>query len=64
MTHDSIKTAFSDAVNLVASNISLYTTDPNRDLIRNRKMGASKPISSCFLRFFQHQTGTSRFLRP
>lgn len=45
MTHDSIKTAFSDAVNLVASNISLYTTDPNRDLIRNRKMGASKLIS-------------------
>lgn len=29
MTHNSIKTAFSDAVNLVASNISLYAVDPD-----------------------------------
>lgn len=45
MTHDSIKAAFSDAVNLVASNISRYTVDPDRNLVRNRKIGAAKLIS-------------------
>lgn len=45
MTHDSIKAAFSDAVNLVASNISLYTVDPEKNLVRNRKIGAAKLIS-------------------
>lgn len=45
MTHESIKAAFSDAVDLVSSNISCYAVDPGRDLVRNRKMGASKLIS-------------------
>lgn len=45
MTHESIKAAFSDAVELVASNISCYAVDPGRDLVRNRKLGASKLIS-------------------
>lgn len=45
MTHESIKAAFSDAVSHVASNISPYAVDPNKDLVRNRKMGASKLIS-------------------
>lgn len=45
MSHESIKAAFSDAVNHVASNISLYAVNPERDLTRNRKMGAAKLIS-------------------
>ena len=45
MTHKSIKTAFSDAVNLVASNIFLYAVDSDRNLVRNRKIGAAKLIS-------------------
>ena len=40
-THDSIKSAFSDAVNLVASNMSLYAVDPDRNLVRNRKIDAA-----------------------
>ncbi len=39
MSHESIKAAFSDAINHVAANISLYTVDPDRDLTRNRKIG-------------------------
>lgn len=45
MSHESSKAAFSDAVNHVASNISLYAVNPERDLTRNRKMGAAKLIS-------------------
>ena len=45
MTHDSIKTAFSDAVNHVASNISAYVINPDRDLTRNRKIGAANLMS-------------------
>nr|WP_314506691.1 hypothetical protein [uncultured Lachnoanaerobaculum sp.] len=45
MTHEFIKTTFSDAVNHVASNISLYTLNPDRDLTRNSKFNASKFIS-------------------
>ena len=45
MSHESIKAAFSDAVNHVAANISLYAVNPNSDLTRNRKMGANKLIS-------------------
>lgn len=45
MTHESIKTAFSDAVNHVSSMISLYAVDPDRNLVRNRKIGPSKLIS-------------------
>ena len=45
MTHEFIKTTFSDAVNHVASNISLYTLDPDRDLTRNSKFNTSKLIS-------------------
>lgn len=45
MSHNSIKAAFYNAVNLVADNISLYTVNPNRDLKRNRKMGPAKLIS-------------------
>lgn len=45
MTHNSIKAAFSDAVHHVASNISLYAVDPDRDLIRNRKISATKLLS-------------------
>ena len=45
MTHEPIKAAFSNAVNRVASNISLYSVEPGRDFSRNRKMGAAKLIS-------------------
>lgn len=45
MSHESIKAAFSDAVNHVASNISLYAVNPDRELTRNRKMGAARLIS-------------------
>lgn len=45
MPHDSIKTAFSDAVNYVASNISSYVINPAKDLIRNRKLGAASLIT-------------------
>lgn len=45
MTHESIKSTFYDAVNLVASNISLYAIDPLRDFSRNRKLDAFKLIS-------------------
>ena len=33
MTHESIKTAFSNAVSQVASGISLYAIHPGRDLL-------------------------------
>lgn len=45
MTHKSIKNLFSDAVNHVASNISSYVVNPDKDLIRNRKLGAANLIS-------------------
>ncbi len=45
MSHESIKAAFSDAINHVAANIFLYTVDPDRDLTRNRKIGADKLLS-------------------
>lgn len=45
MPHMSIKTAFSDAVNHVASNISAYVINPEKDLTRNRKIGAAALIS-------------------
>lgn len=45
MSHESIKAAFSDAVNHVASNISLYVINPDKDLTRNRKLGAVNLIS-------------------
>ena len=45
MTHESIKVAFSDAVHHVASNISSYAADSDKDLIRNRKIGADKLLS-------------------
>lgn len=45
MTHKSIKTLFSDAVNHVASEISSYVINPGRDLIRNKKLGAANLIS-------------------
>ncbi|MBQ8232687.1 MAG: IS4 family transposase [Lachnospiraceae bacterium] len=45
MSHESIKAAFSDAVKHVASNISLYAVNPDRNLTRNRKIGAAKLIS-------------------
>ena len=40
MTHKSIKTLFSDAVNHVASEISSYVINPGRDLIRNNTASA------------------------
>lgn len=45
MTHESIKTAFSNAVSQVASGISLYAVHPGRDLTRNRKFGAERLLS-------------------
>lgn len=45
MTHKSIKNLFSDAVNHVASNVSDYVINPDKDLIRNRKLGAANLIS-------------------
>ena len=45
MLHESIKAAFSDAINHVAANISLSTVDPDKDLTRNRKIGADKLLS-------------------
>ncbi len=45
MLHDFVKTAFSDAVSYAASNISLYVHNPDRDLTRNRKIGAEKLLS-------------------
>ena len=44
MPHESIKAAFSSAVNHVAANISLYVVDPGKDLTRNRKIGTAKLI--------------------
>ena len=46
MTHESIKVAFSDAVHHVASNISSYAADSDKDLIRNRKIGKRLPSRS------------------
>lgn len=37
MLHNKIKDSFSDAVNYVASNISNYTVNPDKDLTRTRK---------------------------
>lgn len=45
MSHEFIKAAFSDAVNHVASNISRYVINPDKDLTRNRKIGAANLIS-------------------
>lgn len=45
MSHESIKAAFSNAVNHVASNISLYVINPITDFTRNRKIGAANLIS-------------------
>ena len=45
MSHESVKAVFSDSVNHIASNISLYVVDPGKDLTRNRKMGAANLIS-------------------
>ena len=45
MAHKSIKMLFSNAVNHVASNISSYVINPDKDLVRNRKLGATNLIS-------------------
>ncbi|WP_373266915.1 hypothetical protein [Hungatella hathewayi] len=45
MSHESVKAVFSDSVNHIASNISLYVVDPGKDLTRNRKMGPANLIS-------------------
>ncbi|WP_373267163.1 IS4 family transposase [Hungatella hathewayi] len=45
MSHESIKAAFSNAVNHVAGNISLYVINPITDFTRNRKIGAANLIS-------------------
>lgn len=45
MSLENIKSAFTDAVSHVVSNISQYTASPGRDFTRSRKMGADKLIS-------------------
>lgn len=45
MTHESIKAAFSDAVEHVSSDIYLYAVDPDRHFTRTRKFHADKLIS-------------------
>lgn len=45
MSYESIKTAFSDAVNQIAANISLYAVHPLKDFTRNRKIGAAALLS-------------------
>lgn len=45
MSHESVKTAFTNAVNHVASNISPYVINPITDFTRNRKIGAANLIS-------------------
>lgn len=45
MSHESIKSAFSDTVNQIADNISLYAVHPDKDFTRNRKIGAANLIS-------------------
>lgn len=45
MPHKAIKTAFSDAIHHVASNISAHVINPDKDLIRNRKIGAANLMS-------------------
>lgn len=45
MSFEEIKAAFSDAVSYVASKISQYTVNPDKDLTRSRKMGPDKLMS-------------------
>ncbi|WP_233460797.1 hypothetical protein [Enterocloster lavalensis] len=45
MSHESFKAAFSNAINHVASNISLYVINLDKDLTSNRKIGAGNLIS-------------------
>ena len=45
MLHNKIKDAFSDAVNYVASNISQYAVNPDKDFTRARKLGPDKILS-------------------
>lgn len=45
MTPPKRAAAFADAVNQSESNISAYVINPDKDLTRNRKMGAATLIS-------------------
>lgn len=45
MSHESIKTALSDAVNQTAANIPLYAVHPDKDFTRIRKISAADLIS-------------------
>ena len=45
MLHNKIKDSFSDAVNYVASNISKYTVNPDKDFTRTRKLEPNKLLS-------------------
>ncbi len=45
MSHEKIKSFFSEAVNYVASNISQYTVNPDKDLTRIKKLGPHKLLS-------------------
>ena len=45
MFHQTIKSLFTTAVASIASNISQYTINPEKDLTRNRKFPADKLIS-------------------
>ncbi len=45
MSHEKIKSFFSEAVNHVASNISQYTVNPDKDLTRVKKLGPDKLLS-------------------
>lgn len=38
MSHETIKAMFSEAVNHVASNISLYAVHPDKDFTRTKKL--------------------------
>ena len=45
MSHESIKTALSDAVNQTAANIPFYAVHPDKDFTRIRKISAADLIS-------------------
>jgi hypothetical protein len=45
MFHQTIKSLYTSSVASIASNISQYTVDPERDLSRNKKLPADKLIS-------------------
>lgn len=42
MFHQNIKSLFSSSVSSIVSNIDQYTTNPEKDLTRNKKLPADK----------------------